>query len=83
MKINWKDLLARAAWTFFEGFIVALPTTITLDMDGATWKTILFSAALAGVSAVKSFILEFVRYRQSKVQDGFEQLTIDDTNKDK
>lgn len=61
MKIDWKNLLERAAWTFVEGFIVALPTTLTLDIDAAGWKTILFSAALAGVSAVKTLILEVIQ----------------------
>lgn len=59
--INWLNILERAAWTFAEGFVLALPTTITMDMDGAAWKTVLFSAALAGISAVKTFILEVIQ----------------------
>lgn len=60
-KIDWKDLLERAVWTFVEGFLVALPVTLTMDISGAAWKTILFSAALSGVSAVKTLILDIAR----------------------
>ena len=65
MKINWKDVLERAAWTFAEGFLLALPTTFTIGMDGAAWKSALFAAALAGLSAVKTFALEIVKARKT------------------
>lgn len=61
MKINWLDVLERAAWTFVEGFLLALPTTFTIGMDGAAWKATLFSAALAGLSAVKTLMLGFIK----------------------
>ena len=61
MKINWKDLLERAAWTFAEGFLIALPTTFTIGMDGAAWKSALFAAAMAGLSALKTFAIEIVK----------------------
>jgi hypothetical protein len=66
MNINWKDILERAAWTFAEGFLLALPTTFTIGMDGAAWKSALFAAALAGLSAVKTFALEIVKARKNK-----------------
>ena len=56
MVINWKDILERAAWTFLEGFLVALPATFSVGMDGAAWKSALFSAAMAGLSALKTLI---------------------------
>ena len=59
--INWKDILERAAWTFVEAFLVALPTTITMDMTGAAWKSALLSAACAGLSAVKTLIIEIIK----------------------
>lgn len=59
--IDWKNLLERAAWTFVEAFLVALPTTISMDMDGATWKSVLLSAACAGISAVKTLIIEIIQ----------------------
>lgn len=59
--MDWKNILERAAWTFLEGFLVALPVTFTADMDGAAWKSAVVAAAMAGLSALKTFILEIVR----------------------
>lgn len=61
MKVNWKDILERAAWTFVEGFLIALPATFTLDMDGAAWKAALLSAAMAGLSALKTLAINIVK----------------------
>lgn len=60
MRINWKNLLERAAWTFVEAFLVALPATVSLDMDGAAWKSALLSAACAGLSALKTFVIDVI-----------------------
>lgn len=62
--INWKNLLERAAWTFVEAFLVALPATISLDMTGAAWKSALMGAACAGLSALKTFIIDVIHNRQ-------------------
>lgn len=62
--INWKNLLERAAWTFVEAFLVALPATVKFDIPGAEWKSILLSAAAAGISAVKTLIVEFIQSRK-------------------
>ena len=59
--INWLNVLERAGWTFFEGFLVALPTTFSIDMDGAFWKSALISAAMAGLSAVKTMLVEILQ----------------------
>ena len=64
--MNWMNILERAGWTFLEAFLVALPTTISADMDGAAWKALLLSAACAGLSAVKSFIIEVIKRRNSE-----------------
>lgn len=61
MRIDWKNLLERAAWTFVEAFLVALPATISLDMTGAAWKSALLGAACAGLSAVKTLIIEIIQ----------------------
>lgn len=67
MGIDWLNILERAAWTFVEGALLSMPTAFTMDMDGAAWKAVLFSAALAGLSAVKTFILEVIHsYKESK-----------------
>lgn len=61
MKINWKDILERAAWTFAEGFLIALPASFTIGMDGAAWKSALAAAAMAGLSALKTYIVEVIK----------------------
>lgn len=61
MKINWLNILERAAWTFAEGFLIALPATFSVGMDGAAWKAALLGAAMAGLSAVKTFAIEVVQ----------------------
>lgn len=60
-KIDWLNILERAFWTFIEGALLSLPTTFSLEMDGAAWKAMLFSAGLAGLSALKTFILEVIK----------------------
>ncbi len=61
--IDWKNVLERAAWTFAEGFLVALPTTFSVGMDGAAWKSVLVGAAMAGLSAVKTLLIEILHNR--------------------
>ena len=63
--VNWKDVLERAAWTFVEGFLVALPATFSVGMDGAAWKSALVGAAMAGLSALKTFIVDIVKQRKA------------------
>jgi hypothetical protein len=60
--INWKNIAERALWTFLEAFLVALPATISIDsFGGAAWKSALLSAACAGLSAVKTFVIEIIQ----------------------
>ena len=59
--MNWKNVLERAGWTFLEAFLVALPATVGAEMDGAAWKSVILSAACAGLSAVKTLIIELLR----------------------
>lgn len=59
--IDWKNILERAAWTFVEAFLVALPATISLDMNGAAWRSTLLSAACAGLSALKTLLIEIIQ----------------------
>ena len=61
MTINWKDMLERAFWTFLEGFLVALPATFSVGMDSAALKSALLAAAMAGVSALKTLVVEFAK----------------------
>ena len=64
MGIDWVNILERAAWTFVEGFLLALPATFSLEMDGAAWKAALLSAGMAGLSAVKTFIIEVIQSKK-------------------
>ena len=61
--IDWLNILERAMWTFIEGFLIALPTTLSMEMaiDAAALKSILLSAAMAGLSAVKTLIIEIIQ----------------------
>lgn len=63
--IDWKNVLERAGWTFLEAFLVALPATISMDMTGAAWKSALLGAACAGISAVKTLLIEIIHNRES------------------
>ena len=63
--IDWISVLERAIWTFIEGFLVALPATFSLDMDGAAWKAAVLGAAMAGLSALKTFLIEWIRNRDT------------------
>ena len=50
--MDWKNILERAAWTFVEGFLGGI--TFSLEMD----KTMLLAALMAGLSALKTLVLE-------------------------
>ena len=60
-KVNWLDLVTRAAWTFAEGFFVTLFATANLGMDEAALKSALLGAAMAGVSALKTFVVNLLK----------------------
>lgn len=62
--MNWKNIIERAAWTFVEGFLVALPAGAQLGTDWNAWKAALFAAAMAGLSAVKTMIVEIIRDKE-------------------
>ena len=53
--IDWKNILSRAAWTFAEGFLVALP------LDGGLTRAAVLGALMAGLSAVKTVLVDFAR----------------------
>ena len=52
--MDWKNILERAAWTFVEGFLVALP------FGSEITKAALVGAAMAGLSALKTFLVEVI-----------------------
>lgn len=63
--MDWKNILERAAWTFLEGFLVALPAGASLGTDQSAWKAALIGAAMAGLSALKTFVIELIQLSRS------------------
>lgn len=59
--VNWIDILTRAAWTFAEGFFVTLFATANIGMDEVALKSALMGAAMAGVSALKTFVINLLK----------------------
>ncbi len=58
--MDWENILERAAWTFVEGFLVALPL-------GGEWdRAALTGALMAGLSALKTFTIEWIRSRREE-----------------
>lgn len=77
LKLNVKNILERAGWTFLEAFLLALPSASSLGLDGAAWKSALFSAACAGISALKTLIVDIIRIKLEE-----EKEAADDGKKD-
>lgn len=65
--MNWKNLVERAAWTFLEAFLVALPATISVQVPEAGWVSTLLAAACAGLSALKTLVIEVVTARKAQL----------------
>ena len=55
LTINWKDLLWRAAHTFYQSFAVVFVMPADFA-DFSAWESTIVAAVAAGVSAVKTFI---------------------------
>lgn len=64
--MDWKNILERAAWTFLQGFLVALPAASQLGLDAAAWKAALIGAAMAGLSALKTFVVEIIQQNKEE-----------------
>lgn len=60
-KIDWINLISRAAWTFAEGFFVTLFATANVGMDDAALKAAVLGAAMAGLSALKTFVIDLLQ----------------------
>ena len=56
--MDWRNIIERAAWTFVEGFLVALPLG-----GGKLDRAALTAALMAGLSALKTFVVEVLRKR--------------------
>lgn len=58
--MNWMNILERAMWTFVEGFLIALP------LDGELTKAAVMGALMAGLSALKTLIIEVAQMRKGQ-----------------
>ncbi len=60
LKVTVKDLLWRAANTFWQTFaaVFVLPASFA---DFSAWESTLVAAAAAGLSAVKTFVSEYLK----------------------
>ncbi len=67
--MNWMNLCERAAWTFVEAFLVALPSTISMELPAAGWLSALLAAACAGLSALKTLLVELMGRRLAEMED--------------
>lgn len=54
-KINWKNVLERALWTFIQGFISA---TVVTGFTKEELKATLIGGLAGGLSALKTIIVE-------------------------
>lgn len=64
-KKDWLNLLERAAWTFLQAGLGAL--VIAPDIS---WKAAIIGAVGAGLSAVKTLIVEFAKRRLEAKDEG-------------
>lgn len=58
IKADWKDAAWKAANTFWQSFAV-----VFVASDWATAKTTFVAAVAAGLSAVKTFVSEYIKTR--------------------
>lgn len=65
MSINWINLITRAAWTFAEGFCVTFFATANIGMDEAALKAAALGAAMAGLSALKTFVIDLLQAKKN------------------
>lgn len=62
--MNWKNILTRALWTFFEGFFSAL---IITEFTGKALKASLIGAIAGGLSAIKTLIVEILQKKKEEM----------------
>lgn len=62
-----KDIIERAVWTFLQAFIASLVLdTTTLTGGVRFWRTMFIAAFAAGLSAVKTLLLDIIEERKEK-----------------
>lgn len=53
--MNWKNIVARAAWTFFQGAIGTI-TVLPYISDATGWQNVASAAIAGGIAALVSFV---------------------------
>lgn len=81
-KVDWLNLIERAAWTFVEAALGTLPAVIPLDLDKPALVSMAIAAVAAGLSAVKTLILEIARQHNKKAVE-VEEVAVEDPEEDK
>ena len=64
-KKEWLNLLERAAWTFVQASLGAL-----IIVPNMNWKAAIVGAVGAGLSALKTFIVEVAKKRLEQDDEG-------------
>lgn len=64
-KEEWKNLAERAAWTFIQASLGALVIVPEIN-----WKAAIVGAIGAGISAIKTLIVDFARKRLEEKDEG-------------
>lgn len=71
--IDWKNILERAVWTFLEGFVVSISGFSMMGADSAALKAALIAAAMAGASALKTFVVDQIQTYIDRKQTELEE----------
>lgn len=62
--MNWKNILTRALWTFFEGFFSAL---IITGFTKTELQATFIGAIAGGLSAIKTLIVEILQKKKEEM----------------
>ena len=75
LNLNWRDIATRAAWTFLQAFLAVILVAgesiidLLFNADWAQLWTLLLATVLAavaaGLSALKTLIVEIIRQIRS------------------
>ncbi len=65
-----KDIIERAVWTFLQAFVASIVLdTTTLSGGVRIWRTMFIAAFAAGLSAVKTMILDIIEEKRKEKSD--------------
>lgn len=60
-KLDWKDILERAEWTFAQAFLAVVSVGVAGVTDVGTWKAGAIAGAAAVLSMLKNVVAQHVR----------------------